>query len=296
MNKRNQHILLQQLVGVGVLVLLFGIVMTIVHFMPEHTPAAPQGEWIDSLMHTSTKHASSATTIRLHYFDPNTADSLSLSELGLKPWQIRNLQKYRQAGGRFRRATDFRRLYGLTDSAYCALAPYICIDTTYLPTNHYRAAASRDTIQRDSLFPRYVSHKRDTIIELNTTDTSELQIIRGIGPYTAMRIISYREQLGGYYSVHQLREIQGLDSIPIDSIIPHLTADARLIKRMMVNQCTPRRLQRHPYISFTQAKAIYEYRRMNVYLSQLEELANLKELNELDLEKLQYYLDFGNKQ
>ena len=50
--------------------------------------------------------------LRLHYFDPNTADSLSLLELGLKPWQAKNLLRYREKGGRYREPADFRKLYG----------------------------------------------------------------------------------------------------------------------------------------------------------------------------------------
>lgn len=47
-------------------------------------------------------------------FDPNTADSTQLLRLGLQPWQVRSIYKYRAAGGVFSRKEDFARLYGLT--------------------------------------------------------------------------------------------------------------------------------------------------------------------------------------
>ena len=60
-------------------------------------------------------------------FDPNTADSLALCRLGLPDWMARNIVRYRERGGRFRRPEDFRKIYGLTDEQYQMLHPYIRI-------------------------------------------------------------------------------------------------------------------------------------------------------------------------
>ena len=89
-------------------------------------------------------------------FDPNTADSTQLLRLGLRPWQVRNIYKYRSKGGIYRTKTDFARLYGLTVKDYRRLEPYIRISADY------QSAASlfaddrhpRDTsrIRRDSLY------------------------------------------------------------------------------------------------------------------------------------------------
>ena len=51
-------------------------------------------------------------------FDPNTADSTQLLRLGLQPWQVRSIYKYRAAGGVYRQKEDFARLYGLTKKQY----------------------------------------------------------------------------------------------------------------------------------------------------------------------------------
>ena len=60
-------------------------------------------------------------------FDPNTADSTQLLRLGLQPWQVRNIYKYRAAGGIYREKADFANLYGLTVKQYRELEPYIQI-------------------------------------------------------------------------------------------------------------------------------------------------------------------------
>ena len=65
--------------------------------------------------------------IKLFAFDPNTADSTQLEQLGLQRWQIRNIYRYRKAGGIYRRPQDFASLYGLTAGQYKQLEPYIRI-------------------------------------------------------------------------------------------------------------------------------------------------------------------------
>ena len=66
-------------------------------------------------------------------FDPNTADSTQLLRLGLQPWQVRNIYKYRSRGGIYRKKEDFAKLYGLTVKDYRRLEPYIRISSDYLP-------------------------------------------------------------------------------------------------------------------------------------------------------------------
>ena len=68
-------------------------------------------------------------------FDPNTADSTQLLRLGLQPWQVRNIYKYRARGGVYRKKEDFARLYGLTVKDYRRLEPYIRISEDYLPAS-----------------------------------------------------------------------------------------------------------------------------------------------------------------
>ena len=66
-------------------------------------------------------------------FDPNTADSTQLLRLGLQPWQVRNIYKYRAKGGIYRQKEDFAKLYGLTVKQYRELEPYIRISSDYQP-------------------------------------------------------------------------------------------------------------------------------------------------------------------
>ena len=226
--------------------------------------------------------------IRMQVFDPNTVDSMTLLHLGFKPWQAKNMLKYRAKGGKYRKKEDLKKLYGMTDSMYLALTPYI-----YIKDSIVVDSARIDSVRTDSL-PKWKSTKKDTILNLRTADTTELKLIRGIGSYRAKMIVRYREQLGGYAQVEQIMEARGMDKVIADSILPHFYIDSVVVNKIPINHIRPEVLQRHPYLNFEQAKAIYEYRRKHIRIKSAEELKRIKGLSPTDIEKILIYLDFSS--
>ena len=226
--------------------------------------------------------------IQMQVFDPNTVDSTTLLHLGFKPWQAKNMLKYRAKGGKYRKKEDLKKLYGMTDSMYLALTPYI-----YIKDSIVVDSARIDSVHMDTL-PKWNSTKKDTILNLRTADTTELKLIRGIGSYRAKMIVRYREQLGGYAQVEQIMEARGMDKVIADSILPHFYIDSVVVNKIPINHIRPEVLQRHPYLNFEQAKAIYEYRRKHIRIKSAEELKKIKGLSPTDIEKILIYLDFSS--
>ena len=146
----------------------------------------------------------------------------------------------------------------------------------------------RDSVGMKSFAPRV---KKDTILDLNHCDTAELQLIRGIGRYTAVQIVQYRERLGGFYSPEQLKD-EVFERLSLDTLLYRFTADVEAVQRMDVNQCSIDRLQRHPYIRYEQAKAIYTLRRKKVRLESIEDLRALPEMTEEEIQRVSPYLRF----
>lgn len=297
MRKKRKHILSdKQIIGAVVLLVLVAAVEVFIHLVPQRPTPQYDADTLlqlsDSLPAKATRYTYDTVRVCLCPFDPNTADSTLLLQLGFKRWQVRNLLKYRQKGGVYRCNSDLKKLYGMTDSMYLALEPFIRINTMRF--------ARLDTTKRDSVLFKYSSLKRDTVIELNSADTLTLQCIPGIGIGIAKQIIRYRTQLGGYYSPEQIREIDALQHYDqdtllrfcFDSVMPHLYACADSIKRISVNHSSIRVLQRHPYLRFEQAKALYTLRRNRFHLDAISDLQPLSEFTEQDLQRLQWYLSF----
>ena len=235
--------------------------------------------------------------IRLQVFDPNTADSSTLVHLGFKPWQAKNLLKYRAKGGRYRRPEDLKRLYGMTDSMYQALQPYIQIVRTEVDSLRMdsmgRDSLWRDTTRYDSM-PKWQHVKKDTILNLRTADTTELKLIRGVGSYRAKQIVRYRDALGGFVRVEQLKEVEGMESVA-DSVMKHFVLDSANVKQLNVNTMGVRQLSKHPYLRFEDAKAIYELRRRKIKLDSIEQLYELETMSEETIKKVAPYLNFDKK-
>lgn len=263
----------------------------------------------------------------LFAFDPNTADSTQLLRLGLQPWQVRSIYRYRAKGGIFREPSDFARLYGLTKKQYEILAPYIIIGEDYRPASDYYgknpnygrySKGKNDSYQRNGPYSLNGNEEnrngqqgnattgngsRGTSgttysyphklqpgqhVNINSADTTELMKIPGIGSYYAKAIVRYREQLGGFASVSQLEEIEGFPANALSFI--HIQANE--VKTLNINQLSLNQLRRHPYINFYQAKEICDYRRLRGPIKNLQELKLLKDFPPAEIERLKPYITF----
>lgn len=251
-----------------------------------HTKTVPTRQEAGSKNNTAY-YDTGARKAELFAFDPNTADSTRLLRLGLAPWQVRNIYKYRAAGGIYRRPEDFARLYGLTKGQYKRLLPYIRISDDYRPAAELYTADKPAAYVRDTL--RYpVKIKPGEHVALNTADTTMLKRVPGIGSGFARAIIRYRESLGGFYAPEQLLEI---DNFP-QSSLPYFTADASACRKLNVNKLTLSQLRRHPYIGFYQAKTIIDHRRLHGPIHSLDDLSLYKDFPKETIEKLSNYLTF----
>ena len=126
-------------------------------------------------------------------------------------------------------------------------------------------------------------------LDLNTLDSTGLVQLPGIGPATAIKIIRYRERLGGYTQISQLTEIEGLP----DSLMKwFIITDTVPIRKVPVNKATLTELRRHPYLDFYQARAIVEFRNERGMIKGPGQLSFMEEFSAQDLDRLIPYLDF----
>lgn len=229
-------------------------------------------------------------TVSRFPFDPNTADSTELLALGLEPWQVRNIYKYRAKGGVFRKKEDFGRVYGLTNRQYRDLAPLIRIGSDYQPytSRGYQNVPYGEA--PDSVPGRRFPAKlrQGERIDLNDADTVLLLKVPGIGPYFARQIVHNRKMLGGFYSVRQLLEIQDMP----EEALPYFEVNPAKVHRINVNKLSLVELRRHPYINYYQAKAIVDYRRLYGEIHDMGQLKLMKYFTPDDFERLRHYIEY----
>lgn len=219
-------------------------------------------------------------------FNPNTADSATLIKVGLKSWQVKNLLAYRRAGGRWKDADDFKRLYGLSEEEFQRLRPYIQIP----PPVKDVYFTEKDRVRQDSLRQlRPEKFAELTVLDLNTVDTLTLRKIPGIGVGYSRAIVSYRQRLGGFVSVAQLKDIEGLP----DRIEEWFTVDENAeVNRISINKSDFKTLVRHPYLSYEQVKVITTHIRKYGQLRSWKDLQLYPEFTPQDFERLTPYFVF----
>lgn len=215
----------------------------------------------------------------LFKFDPNTVDSATFVKLGLKPFVASNILKFRNKGGKFRTPESFSKVYGIYPEKYKELEPYIAI-------------AEIKQIAKDSVKTASPAKIKNMVVELNSADTTELMKVYGIGRGYAKAIVRFRQQTGGFVSVEQLRELYGMSEESFNKISPSCKVNPDLVKKIQVNTASVERLNAHPYLSFYESKAIYEFRRRKGKLKSANELAAIPELKAETIRKIQPYLSF----
>jgi competence protein ComEA len=194
------------------------------------------------------------------YFDPNELNEQQWVKMGMNEKIVRNILHYREKGGTFYNNESFAKIYGMSDSIFAILEPYIQIkEKEKKPSSSYfNYKDNKDSTKQINTYTKY---KPDTVmVELNSTDSVSLLACRGIGPSYAGRIIRYRDRLGGFVSPDQLMEIKGMDSIRYDQFRGQVSVNPQLVRKIDLNRVTFKELLRHPYFEYYLVKAIFNYK------------------------------------
>jgi competence ComEA-like helix-hairpin-helix protein len=131
--------------------------------------------------------------------------------------------------------------------------------------------------------------KKNFNVDVNSADTMALIALPGIGSKLALRIINFRNKLGGFYSVDQIKETYGLADSTFQKIKIYLIVDGQ-VEKINLNTVTKDELKIHPYIKWNLANAIIEYRTQHGDYKSIEDLKNISMLDENTFIKIAHYL------
>ncbi len=230
----------------------------------------------------------------LFSFNPNQIDSLSLDSLDMPASIKSNLYKYVLKGGSFRYRSDMRKLYGMNDSVFSALSPYID-----LPEKPIVKIKPKRKVQAKMNHAFKVDKPKATLeeikpIELNAASVEELKSLYGIGEVLSSRIVKYRNLLGGYYQIEQLKEVYGLSEETYQAVAKHLAVDRDSIKKIDINFASGKELVRHPYLKWDDVNSIFEHKSEVGFIKTIDQLLENEVLNDTIYNKISPYLKTKN--
>ena len=240
--------------------------------------------------------------VRLVPFDPNALSAQDWEARGVPHFVAARIVKYREAAGGFKSKDQLRKMYGLEDSVYQRLAPFLQLPDE-APRRDGQPAYAANKPGADGKFPpfaagasgsKFPSKPRNLQpFDLNTADTTQLMQIRGIGAGRAKWVVRYRKQLGGFLREDQLDEVFVLRDAPDlrDSLKKYTFVAAGFVPgQVNVNTASFDDMYLHPYIGKPRARIIVAYRQQHGPYKTVEDLKNIPILKPEDWEKMRPYM------
>jgi DNA uptake protein ComE-like DNA-binding protein len=280
----------------GILVLL-GLIL-VIWLLPEYYRKSRPGDNMianvpDSLLDAPKQSViikKGTTSPRLFNFDPNTITNEQWEELGLKKRTILTIRNYLSKGGRFRQPEDLGKIYGFRREDAERLIPFVHIEphkneAQYLLPSRNFAATDKQT------FTRKVYQRKMVTVDVNSADSAAFESLPAIGTKLAVRIIRFREALGGFYSIEQLREVYGINDTIFNLIARSLTMHTGVFRKMRINDWSIDSLDMHPYIQKHEARAIVKYRNQHGRFNDADDLGKISFFSSDQIGRLKPYID-----
>jgi DNA uptake protein ComE-like DNA-binding protein len=245
---------------------------------------------IEQQQQQQAEKAQEVTELHPFPFNPNTITEEEWRQIGLTDRQVRNIMNYKAKCGKFYSKNDLGKLYTISEEDFAQLEPFIVLPE--VQRTKKTKSTEQSGVSTGSTTAKPVEKKAIPIVDINTVDSTTLVELPQIGPYTAVRIIEFREKLGGFVDLEQLRDVKGMDEARFAAIKPYIIIGEVETHKIDVNRADFKTLVHHPYLSYEQVRRIFnqrEKRGMIKNWTQLEEL--LKEEGEVN-PLLEQYVKF----
>ena len=212
-------------------------------------------------------------------FDPNTATFEEFVALGLPKSTAAGIVKYRKRGKIFSIPEEFAACYGVSDSMYRVLKPYIAISPEFEVKPFTQ---NPDRAERDSV----IHYKK---FRLDTVTVAYLQTI-GFSHRRATAFLKYRNMRGGLRNIEEVRECYVIPAAECDTLARYIIfpeiATATADHRIEINRADSATLRSIYGIGEKSVVEIMEYRRRLGGFVRVEQLAEVKSVTESNFEKI----------
>jgi competence protein ComEA len=181
----------------------------------QQTNSQYKNNYVDSVPLSDTINQKN-TSVKLFQFDPNTLDEQGFKQLGLSDKVIHTIINYRNKGGYFKTPQDIKKIYGLSNADAERLIPYIKIASAGKNDNY------KNDVKQNENKPAASNANYYHPININTATAEEWKTLPGIGDVIANRIVKFRNSMGGFKSVDDVKKTYGLSDSTFNLIRQYL--------------------------------------------------------------------------
>lgn len=217
----------------------------------------------------------------LKAFNPNFISDYKGYVLGLSPKELDRLYSYRSQGKWINSVSEFKKVTQISDSLLTIISPLFKFPEWKKNNNNTKVFSKKKS------FAKSYSQKKD----LNTILAKDLQEEAKIPDFIAVRIIKYRDKIGGFVDDIQLKDITGLYDNQRNNILSLFAVKTpKKIKKLSVNRASVKELIEIPYFDFELALDIKSFIKDNGDISNFDELVKIKGFSIEKIDRIKLYL------
>ena len=223
---------------------------------------------------------------KIYPFNPNFITDYKGYKLGMSVPEIDRLLAYRKENKYVNSPKEFQAVTKVSDSLLNAISPYFKFPDW---------VNSKKEFKDYKKYPNsaFAKKQKIVIIDINQASQEDLIKIYGIGEAISIRILKFKESLGGFVSMEQMNDVWGLSPEVIENLNTHFKISATpTVKKIDINNASIKELSIFPYFKYPISKNIVTFRSMNGDIKNIEDLTKIKGLSIEKAKIIALYLNF----
>ncbi len=257
-----------------VLIVVFQVIYCFIDFNFVIPKSTEKENWL-SLQHkiNSIKQEKLEFVPKIYPFNPNFITDFKGYKLGMSVAEIDRLLALRKQNKYVNSPKEFQAVTKISDSLLSVISPYFKFPDW---VKNKKELVDNKSYSKTA----FAKKEKIVILDINQATKEELIKIYGIGEATSLRILKFKEGLGGFVSMDQMNDIWGLSLEVIENLNSHFKVSAQpTVNKIDINNASIKELAQFPYFNYQIAKQIVTFRSMNGDFKNKDDLTKIKGLS-----------------
>jgi DNA uptake protein ComE-like DNA-binding protein len=223
---------------------------------------------------------------KIYPFNPNFITDYKGYKLGMSVPEIDRLLAFRKQNKYVNSPEEFQAVTKVSDSLLNVMSPNFKFPDWVKNKKEFKDYKK---------YPNTAFAKKEKIVILDINQATQEDLIKiyGIGEAISIRILKFKESLGGFVSMEQMNDVWGLSPEVIENLNTHFKISATpTVKKIDINNASIKELSLFPYFKYPVSRNIVTFRSMNGDIKNTEDLTKIKGLSSEKAKIIALYLNF----